>query len=99
MQLRIVPFTVKPDQTQAFESLTAAHVRESLREPGITRFELWKLEQDPTRYVLLIAFKDDAAREVHFALQHTPTWRNAVLPLLLEPISPMIYSSVNSPGA
>ncbi len=96
MQMRIVPFSVKSDQTQAFESTTLEHVQESLKEPGIVRFEFLKQEEDPTHFVLLIAFKDDAAREHHFALEHTHTWRASVIPMLLEPIQPVRYASVDS---
>lgn len=97
-RMRIVPFSVKPDQIQVFESTTMEHVRESLREPGIVRFEFLKQDEDPIRFVLLIAFKDDDAREHHFALEHTYTWRASVIPMLLEPIQPVLYTSVDSGG-
>lgn len=85
---------VVPDAVDAFISATLANARESRREPGIARFELQQQDDDPTRFVLIEAYRtaDDPAR--HKATAHYATWRDAVEPMMAEPRRSVKYRSV-----
>ena len=52
---------VKPESVAAFKQLTIANARESIREPGIARFDLAQQQDDPTRFVLVEAYRTPAA--------------------------------------
>lgn len=76
---------VKPDSVEAFEAATLENARNSIREPGVVRFDVVRQEDDPSRYVLIEIYRtaDDPAR--HKATAHYAAWRDAVEPMMAEP--------------
>jgi (4S)-4-hydroxy-5-phosphonooxypentane-2,3-dione isomerase len=44
---------IKPEFIDAFKLATLANARESLKEPGIARFDVVQQQDDPTRFVLV----------------------------------------------
>lgn len=61
MILICVKWTVKPEHADAWPELTRAFTEATRAEPGNVFFEWSRDVEDPTRYVLLEAFEDDAA--------------------------------------
>ena len=55
---------VKSDQLDAFKAATLENARNSLQEPGIARFDFAQQQDDPTRFVLVEAYRtpEDAGR-------------------------------------
>ena len=49
---------VKPECVEAFKQATLANARESLKEPGVARFDVVQQQDDPTRFVLVEAYRD-----------------------------------------
>ncbi len=41
---------VKPDQVEAFRAASVENARESVREPGVARFDVIQQQEDPTRF-------------------------------------------------
>jgi quinol monooxygenase YgiN len=76
---------VKPDSVEAFKQATLENARQSVREPGIAAFEVAQQEDDPTRFVLLEAYRSPQAPAAHKETQHYQTWRDAVAPMMAEP--------------
>src|SRR5664279_1227104 len=76
---------VKPDYVEAFKEATVANARESLREPGIARFDFAQQQDDPTRFVLVEAYRTKEAPAEHKETRHYQTWRDAVAPMMAEP--------------
>ena len=76
---------VKPDSVEAFEAATLENARNSIREPGVVRFDVVRQEDDPSRYVLIEIYRtaEDPAR--HKATAHYAAWRDAVEPMIAEP--------------
>jgi quinol monooxygenase YgiN len=87
-----VKFKVKSEFADQFVDLTRDFTEATRSEPGNLWFEWSRSVEDPSEYVLLEAFKDDAAgahvSSDHFAkamsdlpayLQETPRIRNMVL--------------------
>ena len=85
---------VKADQIEAFRSATAENAQNSIREPGIARFDVYQQEDDPTRFLLVEVYRtpDDPAR--HQETAHYATWRDAVEPMMAEPRSSVKYGNV-----
>ena len=85
---------VKPESVDAFKAATIENAHNSLREPGIARFDLIQQTDDPTCFVLVEVYRtpDDPAR--HKETAHYAKWRDAVAPLMAEPRSSVKYANV-----
>ncbi len=85
---------VKPECVEAFQQATAANARESLKEPGIARFDAVQSQDDPTRFVLVEAYRTAEAPAAHKQTSHYAAWRDAVAPMMAEPRSSTKYHNV-----
>lgn len=85
---------VKPDQVEAFKAATIENARQSIREPGIARFDLIQESGDPTRFALVEVYRtaDDPAR--HKATNHYATWRKTVEAMMAEPRTSVTYHNL-----
>src|SRR3954469_17567820 len=76
---------VKPDAVEAFRAASIENSRASLREPGVARFDVVQSAEDPTRFVLVEAYRTTDAPAAHKATAHYARWRDAVADLMAEP--------------
>jgi quinol monooxygenase YgiN len=76
---------VKPECVEAFKQATLANARESLKEPGVARFDAVQQQDDPARFVLVEVYRDANAAAAHKETKHYPVWRDAVAPMMAEP--------------
>jgi quinol monooxygenase YgiN len=76
---------VKPDCVEAFQAATLENARASVREPGIARFDVLQQADDPTRFVLVEAYRSPEAPAAHKQTAHYAKWRDAVAPMMAEP--------------
>ena len=53
---------VKAECIDAFKSASLANAQASVREPGIARFDVVQQNDDPTRFVLVEAYRDAPRR-------------------------------------
>lgn len=85
---------VKPDQVDAFRAASVENARQSVREPGIARFDVVQQQDDPTRFVLVEVYRtsDDPGR--HKETAHYRKWRDAVAPMMAEPRTSVKYTNV-----
>ena len=85
---------VKAGDVEAFTAATLENARNSVREPGVVRFDVVQQEDDPTRFLLLEIYRtpDDPAR--HKATAHYATWRDAVEPMMAEPRRSVRYRAL-----
>lgn len=85
---------VKPEHVDAFKSATLANARESVREPGIARFDVAQQADDPTRFVLVEVYRNAAAPAAHKETAHYAAWRDAVASMMAEPRTSVKFASV-----
>jgi (4S)-4-hydroxy-5-phosphonooxypentane-2,3-dione isomerase len=85
---------VKPEQVEAFRQATIQNARQSAREPGIARFDVAQDTEDPTRFVLVEAYRTAAAPALHKQTAHYATWRDTVAPMMAEPRASAKFASV-----
>jgi autoinducer 2-degrading protein len=78
---------VKPESVETFKAATLANARESIKEPGIARFDIVQQQDDPTRFVFVEVYRTAQAPAAHKETKHYQTWRDAVAPLMAEPRS------------
>lgn len=85
---------VKPNQIEAFKAATLENARNSLKEPGIARFDMIQQADDLTRFVLVEVYRtaDDPAR--HKETVHYNRWRETIEPILAEPRTRTVYANV-----
>ena len=85
---------VRPDAVDAFAAATRENARQSVREPGVVRFDVVRQADDPTRFVLMEIYRgaDDPAR--HKATAHYAAWRDAVEPMMAEPRRSVRYDAL-----
>ena len=74
-----VNIKIKPECIDAFKEATIANARESRKEPGIARFDLVQQIDDPTRFVLVEAYRTVDATAAHKATAHYATWRDRIV--------------------
>ena len=85
---------VNPEHIDAFKAATLANAQASLREPGIARFDVMQQSDDPTRFVLVEAYRTPAAPGTHKETAHYATWRDAVAPMMASPRSSVKFDNV-----
>lgn len=86
---------VKAECLEAFRQATLANASQSVKEPGIVRFDVIQQADDPARFVLIEVYRtaDDPAR--HKETAHYAAWRDAVADMMAEPRSSVKYSPVH----
>jgi (4S)-4-hydroxy-5-phosphonooxypentane-2,3-dione isomerase len=85
---------VKPECVEPFKQATVENARQSVREPGIARFDVLQDADDPTRFVLVEAYRSAEAPAAHKATAHYEKWRDAVAPMMAEPRSSVKFGKV-----
>jgi quinol monooxygenase YgiN len=85
---------VKPDAVEEFIAATLENARNSVQEPGVARFDVVQQQDDPTRFVLVEAYRTPDAPAAHKATQHYATWRDAVAPMMAEPRQSVKFSNL-----
>lgn len=88
---------VKPEFVEQFKEATLLNARESLREAGVSRFDVLQQNGDPTRFVLIEAYRDADAPLRHKETAHYAAWREAVEPMMAEPRVSFRFSNVFPP--
>lgn len=85
---------VKPESVDAFRHATIENAQNSIQESGIARFDVVQQRDDPTRFVLVEVYRDDAATIAHKETAHYKKWRDAVADWMAEPRSSVKYTNV-----
>ncbi|MBZ4412388.1 antibiotic biosynthesis monooxygenase [Myxococcus sp. MISCRS1] len=76
---------VKPEHVDAFREATLANARESVKEPGVARFDVIQDSEDATRFVLVEVYRSAEAPAAHKDTAHYLRWRDTVAPMMAEP--------------
>jgi quinol monooxygenase YgiN len=85
---------VKPEAVETFRQATIANATESIKEPGIARFEMMQQQDDPAKFVLVEAYRTVEATVAHKETRHYQVWRDTVAPMMAEPRFSVKYSNV-----
>ena len=85
---------VNSQSVEAFIEATVENARNSLREPGIARFDLVQQTDDPTRFVLIEVYRDEAATKAHKETAHYAKWRDTVAPMMNGPRTSTKFSNL-----
>ncbi|MDY0040891.1 MAG: putative quinol monooxygenase [Desulforhabdus sp.] len=85
---------VKPDQAENFKAATKVNAQESIKEPGIARFDFIQQQDDPTRFVLVEVYRTAEDPAFHKETPHYKAWRDTVADMMAEPRTSIKYLNV-----
>src|SRR5687768_2885272 len=85
---------VKPEMIEAFKQASLANAQQSIKEPGIATFDVMQQQDDPSRFVLVEAYRTKEAPAAHKETRHYQVWRDAVAEMMAEPRSTVKFNSL-----
>lgn len=80
-----VNVNVKPEHREAFIAASRENARNSVQEAGNLRFDVLQLQDDPNRFILYEAYRDEQGAAAHKETAHYRTWRDTVADWMAEP--------------
>jgi len=89
-----VSIQVKPECIERFIEATGENAENSLKEPGIARFDLVQQQDDPTRFMLVEVYRDAEAPLRHKETAHYARWCKTVESMMAAPRSRVLYTTV-----
>ena len=91
MYVTIVHVHVKPENVRDFIEASLENARESVNEPGNLRFDVLRMDDDPTRFVLYEAYATAEDAAAHKDTPHYRKWRETVADWMAEPRQGIVY--------
>ena len=88
---------VKPESIEAFKQATVENASNSVKEPGIARFDVIQQSDDPARFVLVEVYRTADAPARHKETAHYARWRDAVSGMMAEPRTSVKYGNIFPP--
>jgi len=88
---------VRPEHVEAFRDAAIENARASAGEPGVARFDVLQQADDPTRFMLLEAYRSPEAAAAHKETAHYLRWRDVVAGLMAEARSSVKFANVFPP--
>jgi autoinducer 2-degrading protein len=85
MLIVLVHVHVKPDCSEAFREASLENARNSIKEPGIARFDVLQDNDDPNRFILNEVYRGADAPAAHKETAHYAVWRDTVADMMAEP--------------
>jgi quinol monooxygenase YgiN len=85
---------VKPEVLDDFIEATIENGRDSVREPGIARFDFIQNLDDPTKFVLIEVYRTPDDPAAHKETAHYNIWREKVANMMAEPRRSVKYANV-----
>lgn len=94
MQIVLVHVHVKPEFVEAFKQASVENASNSVKEPGIARFDVIQQADDPARFILVEIYKTPEAQGAHKETAHYAKWRDTVAEMMAEPRQGIKYSNI-----
>ena len=85
---------VKPQDIDAFKAASIQNARQSIKEPGVARFDVIQQQEDPARFVLVEVYRTSEDPSRHKETAHYQKWRDTVADMMAEPRSAVKYTNI-----
>ncbi len=85
---------VKKDEVEAFKTAILENAQNSLKEPGVARFDVLQQQDNPNRFVLVEVYRTPEDPAKHKETAHYKKWRDTVAEMMAEPRSGIKFSNV-----
>ncbi len=94
MQIVHVHVHVKPESIEAFQRATLENAENSVREPGVARFDVIQDTSNPAHFVLVEVYRNPESPAQHKATAHYNRWRDTVADMMAEPRTSVPFHNV-----
>ena len=94
MLVAIVHVHVKPQYIDSFKTATLDNASNSIKEPGVARFDVYQQADDPSRFSLVEIYRSDDDPARHKETAHYARWRDNVADMLAEPRTRITYNII-----
>lgn len=85
---------VKPERIDDFIQVSTQNAKNSIREPGIARFDVIRRQDDPNRFVLVEVYRTSQDPAKHKETAHYHAWRDGVADMMAEPRYSVKYDNL-----
>jgi len=85
---------VLPEHLEAFKQATILNATNSVKEPGVVRFDFMQSVDDPTVFGLYEVYRDREAIAAHKETAHYKAWVEKVENWFAEPRTRVFYESI-----
>ena len=85
---------VKPKFVEAFKEASIDNASNSVKEPGVARFDVIQELEDATRFVLVEVYRTMEDPAKHKETAHYARWRDTVADMMAEPRTAVRYQNV-----
>ncbi len=89
-----VHIKVKPDKVDEFKLVTTENAENSLKEPGILRFDFLQREDDPFSFMLNEVYNNEEAVLAHKDTAHYAKWRNVAEDMMEGDRERVLYKNI-----
>ncbi len=94
MQIVLVHVHVKPEFVEAFKQASIENASNSVKEPGIARFDVIQQADDPAKFILVEIYKTAEAQAAHKETAHYAKWRDTVARMMADPRQGIKYTNI-----
>ena len=84
MFIVIVHVSVKNSCISDFIDQTNLNAAASLKEAGISFFDVIQRDDDPSKFLIIEVYNDEAANRAHKNTEHYQKWRDSVADMMAE---------------
>lgn len=88
---------VKPEFVDAFRLASVENAQNSIKEPGVARFDVIQQADEPRRFILVEVYRTPEDPGRHKETRHYQVWRDAVADMMAEPRSSIKYANAYPP--
>jgi len=92
MFVSMVHVHVKTEFIENFKLATLDNASNSIKEPGVARFDVYQQMDDPGRFTLVEIYRSEDAPVQHRETSHYLRWRDAAAEMMVEPRTRVTYN-------
>jgi quinol monooxygenase YgiN len=85
---------VKPEHIEAFKQASVQNAQQSVKEPGVARFDVLQQADAPARFILVEVYRTAEAPAQHKETSHYQKWRDAVASMMAEPRTSVKFANL-----
>lgn len=94
MFIAVVSVHVKQDRVNDFKVAITENASQSVKEPGVIRFDVIQQGDDPTRFLLIEVYHDETGPVLHKQTAHYLKWKADAEDMMAEPRQGLQYIPV-----
>ncbi|MEO0293410.1 MAG: antibiotic biosynthesis monooxygenase [candidate division WOR-3 bacterium] len=85
---------VKEEYIEDFKKATIENAKNSVKEPGIARFDVLQQIDDKTKFILVEVYKKQEDASKHKETEHYKKWRDTVEKMMATPRHSIKYTNI-----